>query len=603
MKLTKLWASALGLLALASCSKDAEPNQPTEQPKTRVVHIDLTAGQEEDGLRVTFGLDGASGKTTGLKMSTKNVILRVAVRRASGEQFIQDLEFTKTPDLNQARYSGQISIPAGGSGDYTIAALLMREAGDGGKVYGKGYFPDGSEEQPAVGHTTSRTPMVTFAATGLISPDASTIEANIPYVTKWQPMSVTANGVVEPLLLELRPLGTLLRMRIKNETASEQTFTSARFSTNAFTPNRTFLFDKPGVGSSVYSQGGTIYQATYTFTPRITVPGKVGSTDSHSPWLYTVVYPRTTDLELTTVGLLRTTTGNFFKAFSTTQLLPHGSVPVTLSYTGEHNANLQESLPDQDGWGAGDPLPKLAIEYVAEYNLDKTKTAFLKSHATDAPNVGLFSLAEVEQLTAPILIDGVSYSPPTRAELLSIFPPLIDPVTGFETGATGVYGTARALEKGVKIGDVTRDYISEYARPASGSGDATILYGLRFKDTRNATAYRYSIITTTGTSRAMLVECIPVGLAPFDIDHIAVPTFWSSRTSQIKSRTFPLYGSLYEDSLPFVVTQTNNEGYYWAVDSRIDVMAGYSAFLTTTRAHISARGAASMSAVRPWIRN
>ncbi len=44
MKLKTLWASALALFVLASCSKDATPYQPHEELKTKQVYINLAAG-------------------------------------------------------------------------------------------------------------------------------------------------------------------------------------------------------------------------------------------------------------------------------------------------------------------------------------------------------------------------------------------------------------------------------------------------------------------------------------------------------------------------------------------------------------------------------
>ncbi len=589
MKLTKLWASALALLTLASCSQDVDVVQPQEAPRTRQVHIDLTAGQDDNELRVTYGID-ANGKTTGLKMSDKNVILRVAVRRGSGAPVMQSLEFVKAPDRNYATYSGQITIPAGGTGSYSIAAVLLKEAGTDGKVYGT----EGMTDQAfAFRPSAQRDAIVAFARTNLISANASEVEANIPYITEWQPLTINAAGAAERVTLQLRPFGTLLRMRIKNESAQAQVFRAVQFVTEAFSPGVSFDFSFSARGSYPWWSGENTEVYTINLGD-IRVEGKTSGEAQYSPWLYAVAYPRKVSAGITTVATLRTTTGPYLKAFATTDILPHGSVPLTLVYTGESDANF-EDLIDRDEWTGSTTRPKLAIEYVAEYSFAKDKTSLVSDHLSDNANIGRFSFEEATQLTTPVEIGGVRYSTPTNGEMLSIFPGRFDPVSG-RLNHNGNVTLTNFLERDVTIGSETRNFVSDYKNTDGGS-----FYGLRFKYTKHCTAYRYRTITTSGANKALVVDCIYIGGAAYDIADIAQDSFWDARAGQIVSRTFPFYGAMYDAA--GALEGGNTAGLYWTSASLEDTGKYVGTIHSVAWAAVVFKSELSLLPIRPWIRD
>lgn len=578
MKLKKLWASALALLTLASCSQDVDVVQPQEAPRTRQVHIDLTAGQDDNELRVTYGID-ANGKTTGLKMSDKNVILRVAVRRASGETVVQDLEFTKTPGSNHATYSGQITVPAVGTGDYSISGILLREAGVDGKTYGTVQESFEVAAEPSVTKPAS----VYFGNTNVIATDGSTIEVNLPYVSKWKTITLSG-GVVQPVTLDMRPFGTLLRIRIKNETTASKTFRGMRFAMNSFTPSMTF--DQFDVRDDLPLWSGSNterYDLGFTTTTLTVDAGQ------YSPWMYVCVYPRKTTSELVAVGSVRPHQSGpavFIKAFRTTEALPHGSVPMTMVYTGDSHSSTYADLVEFDTeWGSGGSTsarPKLAIEYVAEYNLNQAADGFVADHRTDNAQVGLFPLSQTQTMTSAINISGTNYYVPTFAELRSIFPYAMDPFNGYYF-QNGLITHRNYIEPDVKIGDVTRNYISDFYK---ADGQATSpMYALRFKNTKNCTAYRYtSIDVAGGGGKALLVECIYVGVNDaVTIDDVRTDAFWTSPSSPIVSRTFPLYGSSYlqVDGSTTAVEGLDQEAFY-ATTSSFDVRGYYTARPTSS---------------------
>lgn len=563
MKLTKLWASALALLTLASCSQDVDVVQPQEAPRTRQVHIDLTAGQDANALRVTYGLD-SDGKTTGLLMSDKNVILRVAVRRASGETVVQDLEFTKTPDRNHATYTGQITIPNTGSGDYTISAVLLKEAGTGGKVYGRDLSDAEATREPSL----RRDAVVKFGATRLVAHDTQTIEANIPYVSEWQ--SITINSTVaEPVTLQMRPFGTLLRMRIKNESPIRRTFRSIRLGTNAMAPTVDFDLSRTRDTYPYWSSSNTEVIYLPINNNRL-VGGNAGAItgitvepSEYSPWMYTIVYPRKTSSDIVTIASLdlgTSTQSDFRKAFRTTLPLPHGSVPMTLTYTDEHGAEF-EDLVDYDEWGSSTSRPKLAIEYVATHSLTQAGNAFVADHLTSNTDIGRFTSIQMLALPSPIVIDGTNYYIPTRDEMLSIFPHRLDPLSGHQVENTSLALT-NYFEPNVKIGNETRNYVSDYFRLSADISNP--LYAIRFKRTKHCTAYRYRAVDLDGAvGKGLLVECIYLGATTdVTIANVAQESFWTTRQAEIVSRTFPFYGEKY-DPLASSVETFNAAGSYW----------------------------------------
>ncbi len=537
---------------------------------------------------MAFGLaNDDSGKTTGLKMSDKNVILRVAVRRGTGTPVVQDLEFVKTPDRNHATFSGQITIPSDGTGDYTISAILMKEAGADGKVYGT------ATDTGGVLSTT-----VNFNRTNIISHSASEIEANIPYITEWQRLTINGNGAAEPVTLALKPFGTLLRMRIKNESSVEQTFGLVRFTTNAFSPS--VAFEMTSAQGSYPEWRVANVEYVDLDLGSVQAPAKVGDNPGYSPWLYTVVYPRKTVMNVTTIGSLRVLSGtSFFKAFSSTQYLPHGSVPLTLVYTGQNDATF-EGLVEKDEWGSTTERPKLAIEYVSQYSFDKTKAALVSDHLVDNPNIGRFTFDEATALSTPVVIDGVKYSTPTKNELMSIIPPRFDIANGI-LHENVVLRYINFVEPDVKIGSVTRNYASDYVK-SSPSATAP-LYALRFKNTKDCTAYRYRTITLAGTTtRAMVIDCIYIGFALYDIDDIAQSQFWTDRTEQIVSRTFPLYGEAYSND-PTTLRNYNTVGTY-LTSTRFDHTSWYASSLSNSSWGIAGlKSNLTIAPIRPWIRD
>ncbi len=539
MKLTKLWASALGLLALASCSKDAEPNQPVEQPTTKVVHINLTAGQDDAGLRATYGVKtDNSGALTGLQMSDKNVVLRVVVRQGTGNDAIaiQDLTFTKTAGRNHATYSGPITIPISGTGSYTIAAFLMREEGVDGEVF----LTEKPEEMPVKGIVITHSNEVAYAGTD------NKLKLAVPYITDWQPITVGSEAV-NPTTLYLKPFGTILRMRIKNETASAVKFKQITFQTTAFTAGYAnnageFYPDQERDNKPFFRPYN---EDSYRYTipsDGVEVPGTTASGPGYSPWMYIWAAPRTITSPGATTAFLSFSTASSapkYKAFYTTQYLPTGSVPMTLVYNGQHNMEVGE-LPEYDGeWGGTVPTYTAPLSYLHPYALNSTKDGFVTDQLMTNPNVGRFTYTDIVEFMTPKALAGGSYSLPTAEELRSIFPP--------QTNSSGVAMNEIAadaplydvVEEGIKVGsNPVQSYKADYVRRSNN-----VLYAIRLKSASNRyrTAYRYRPYTV-GTEKGVVVESTYIGGENISLSNVEQSDFWTNQGRVVTSVKLPAYG-------------------------------------------------------------
>lgn len=549
MKLNKLWASALALLALTACGKDLEPSlapDAPEAPKTKVVHIDLTAGQDLNDLRVLYNLasDG-TGAITGLAMSEKDVNLRIAVKQGSGEPTYQTLTFTKVQGENRATYSGQITIPSGGTGEYKLSAILLSEVGSGAKTfatvdaanstYAWGFYPN------AV--VVRQTPA---NAKQLELPVGNKLDTNVPYVSAWQTVTLSSDGTkLAPTKLKLEPQGTILRFRIKNETQNTYNIKEVDFVTNAFSPTGRFVFTK----ESAYNVGfpefirGDFYPPYSYKLPKTnqTIVAASSTAPSLSPWYYIWVMPTHSRTFDTRVDLVATDGSKMIGVFSTDKPLSPGSVPMTLTIknTG-HGAGFGEIGEVPNEWGSVITKPKLALEYVATKDFNQAGNNFVND---DDPNVGRFIWTEaISKFSSPVVIEGVKYSIPTASEMRSIFPPeyIKSKEDGVRIKVDQPIDVSNFRERAVKIGDITKDYYSDFY----GTGN-NICYAIRFKDKTNwnKTAFRYERITATDpsgtTTASWKVTCRYIGNNPaISMSQVAQETFWNSNQDEDVTRIF-----------------------------------------------------------------
>ncbi len=550
MKLTKLfsklWLSAAALLAFSACSNEDLPTQTTsEAPKTKKVQLQLTATQNDESLRAVFGLDNDKtsdtyGTLTGLQMSDKNVILRIGVRQGDGEALVQDIEFTKDKNRNYATYTGEITVPTGGTGAYKIAAILIGEVG--GDTF---FYRAKNADTPTA--FSVEADLVTnynfnFSNQKLVIPAETdnTVKLNVPYITKWQDLDVDGN-YARSTTLYFEPQGTVLRMRVRNDSENAQTFRRVKFVTTSFVERGNYRINMERDNQPLWYPFN-IESVIWTIpNGGVTVPGRQGATSSYSPWMYYWVMPRKLDLvkrnTTASLGLSETEQHIYYPAFGTTQSLPTGSVPMTLVYNDGHAGDFGTDLVENPEWGTVVETPQNPLNYVAEYILDNTGKAFLKTDVENVnnPNVGFFSYTEMKNLLKDP-IDGVQYHVPTRNELASILVPIYDKSgVGLSKFTAGI-SSYDVVESNIKLGSVTQDFKADY------HASTTALYGIRFKNSTNKyrTAFRY---TSNRTPGYVMIEAVHIGSELVTLSDVMKNDFWDTRADQIVSRKIYYYGA------------------------------------------------------------
>lgn len=581
MNLRKWIIGSCLLMVFASCNKESQDvlDEHIDVPKTKEIMINLTAGKEgSDDLRAVYGVDVSDdmGRLLNLEMPEKDVVLRVGVRRGDGLPIIQDIVFTKTPGRNHATYSGKITVPTDGTGNYKIAALLKEEVG------GEKFLL--SEDNAANPQLTTpgrysdndasliRTRDRDFGSLPGFrrKSDADKLTINVPYISSWQDLSVDGD-VAQPIKLQLQPQGTVLRVRIHNKTEVAKTFHRVKFVTNAFVYTGNFRINEVRDNYPAWYTGN---QETFEY---IIPDGTQVQPGRYSEWLYLWVMPRKLTIrERTTVAGVTvdqnpTASNSYVQAFSTSQSLPMGSVPVTLVYNEGHEATFDPLVEVGEEWGQAVAIPKLSLEYLAEYPLNLDGTAFVDNYNYENPNVGFYGYYDVQKLLkSPIA--GVKWRVPNRNEWASIFVPEID-ASGYGSykmrANSETYGVR---EENIKIGNVTQSYEADY----KVMGNVSRIYAVRFKNQSNKwrTAFRYWRTGSTATKDLRLViEATYLGPENLVLSDVAQDSFWNTRASENKviRREFPFYGA---NNLFAGHHLAGQQGFFGSID-RYDETAWY----------------------------
>lgn len=514
--LKKLIAGALSLVALFSCAKEQDAPS-VESSRTKSLYVTLNASRSSDeSTRAIFGIkDDGSGATTGLEMPETDVMLRVAVKQGvNGTPLYQTIQFKKVAGRNYATYSGVINVPTGGSGQYFISAVHMSDVG------GATHAVVGGPSESYVVYTPAR---------ALVKKDAQgKLNINIPYATQWQALSATGDTAL-PVTLHLNPVGTVLRMRIKNEASGARQFNALRISTNAIGYGGFFSFSEMFEDGPLFRPGNT---GLFTYS----IPEPISlEPNGYSDWHYAWVYPRNGLLESprTAVGLRVAPGTTYTSVFETTQLMPKGSVPLTLVYREGHDATFGDLPETAAEFGTEVGVPKLSLEYLAEAPLNAAGTGF----ATSEADLGLFDFQQAQQFKTIRTIAGKRYSIGTIEEYRSIVPSAVaESYTIFPIRDSGL----NLLEKSIKIGNVTQDYRSDYVYDSATQTS----YAVRFKNSSNynRTAFRYTNKTNLNGVKALTIEAVYLGTSSDDITTVSTDRFWADNAAKIVRRVIPFYG-------------------------------------------------------------
>lgn len=585
----KLLASALSLLAVVSCSNDADVLSQQDTPKTKQVAISLSMEKDaNEALRAVYGVDESNelGVISGLEMPEKDVVLRIGVRRGTGYVLMQDITFTKTQGRNHAWYKGKITVPTDGSGDYQIVALLKEEV-NGTKFLTPSSTTDFTSspvsslsENTAMARTMNNP--ASFGMSNVMTTAVVTsgkVTANVPYTSKWQPLQVTGDAA-NTTILKLEPQGTLLRMRIHNTSDATQTFQRIKLVSNAFYLQATFYLNwerngYPGIVPEPYE------------TQTLLIPdGITVEAGKYSKWFYHWVMPRVSaKADLYTVASISPATtptlADYSQAFSTSSALPHGSVPVTLTYDGKHQAQIESLTEYGDQWGATTATPPSPLEYFAPNVLNQSGTGFVTTQDPTDTSVGFFQQSQLKNLLqAPI--DNVQWRIPTRDEMAGLLPVEFDKM-GYGSDKFLIGNTTyNVLEESIKLGEVTQSYYADYY------SNGTVLYGVRFKNGSNKyrTAFRYMPITDPQTGgRIYTISTYYLGNEAKELTDITNADFWTNNQDKVTTRSYTLYG------VKMVSGASANIGsaHDLATSTAYDTGASYIGFINTSRSRVMTR--------------
>ncbi len=232
MKLILHWATRavafliLGL-GLASCLREHRDNEDS-LGEGREIHVELSTAFGEEALRLAQNVDQSiasssgdvrAGQTTTPAMSDKNLSVYIAVKRGGNVQY-QTKEFQKVAGENRVVYRGKLTIPKGGTGEYNITAIVLREVGDGGVEY--------ASLDPVSRKVTA------LPVTELIQAQNGVVQTKGPYVASSTFTLPDGATTLNNCTLHFEPSGMLLRVQIHNATAAEKSVSSVKLRTNAF---------------------------------------------------------------------------------------------------------------------------------------------------------------------------------------------------------------------------------------------------------------------------------------------------------------------------------------------------------------------------------
>lgn len=517
MKLiAKLSALVCCGLTLFSCSKDSElvNPKPALTTETKNVYVTLEAGPEDaSSLRLAQMVD-EQGHTISPFMKEVDLNIRVAVRLNGGKNgkiTVQTLRFKKDPNRLRARYTGDIRIPTAevaGANVYEISGILLSEV-DGGEVFTQ-----------IDGDATKSTIVSTIPATMLQTASDQKVDTKLPYLAQWKPLNI-AGGIMEPVTLDFKPSGTLLRFKVVNHHSTSIQVKGIKVETNAFFPD--WKYDFKSLTKKNLVQGERInrdkWSKTYGFSEVITL-----DTQGESPWQYLWVMPSSSSALATKIKVVLHDNTEVL-AFESTARPMLGSVPVTLPIRSSALIKGNFGTPGhgefpEDSSINGFPNSLLPISYIALGNVSQDGSRILENAKNDDPDMGFFSQDEAVQMFGNgKLIGSTTYYLPSQSELFGILPSfnleLKLPVEQYD------------VEELVTVGQRSWTAVCDYF----GRGDG-IIYALKFKEElgERLIAYRYE--KSVGFERGNLdshlkITCRYLGSQqPATIQAISEEQFW-----------------------------------------------------------------------------
>lgn len=516
---TKLASLLYGLLLLVGCTQEStlapQPIPNTVEGEKQTLNITLNA--DADGLRTAQRLS----PNLQTLLNESDLIVRLVVQY-NGQSSHQTITMKKTPNENQAQFSGDIEVPAKGPGTYTLTAALIGQA-------------DGSEYATI----ESNNRLITKAATQLLLPKDGVLQSTIPYIAETT-TTLNANGSgLTKCTLAFKPSATLLRLRIQNMTGRTETISKIKINSNAFVTEWSYDLSNYKSGNLVQGDASsTATEKTYDLPVAITLQDKESSADTYYLW----VMPTKESTPSTRMYAVNPKGYEFlgFKRSNTPQL----GVATT--------ATLK-------------PLPQMPITYFDDRPLYSDPTAITTPpFSLISGTQGTYYTAKETQdigklgdLTIAQADGSRTYYMPTAREVRSIT---------HNNGSMLRYTQSTPLE--TSDNDVSFPWKPEVALIGSKStylAKDGVLYALRFQgydNNRFLMAYRYEKVGpyTLGSESGLRITSRYLGSegANTKLEDIATPTYWASNNEDDASGLLSALGWAESNRVPKEKGQTGH---------------------------------------------
>lgn len=470
-----------GILLLGACG--SEVSEPEKTALTREVWVDLGISANDESLRVLQNVDDAGNVTTPYLAAGADVQYEIllCVKNTDGSAPVyQRITLKGTEDnLNKpytdyrAKFSGKITVP-GGTNQYLLSAVLLSTNST----------PDGQTIQFASVDANNVVSNIAPTAQTLIGGEvintagpqlvqlptkagASVRNFMIPYIASDVQVNLNADGnALEPVTLQFKPSGKLIKFRFHNASQQSVQFSQLRVKTNAFFKDWKYNLSALATGNLAhgYRENTNEWEQTYPLLQKEYLP------NSYHDLLYALwVMPTTVTTGLSTqVFLTNYSTGEEVLVFESANTL--GTKPsqrITLSYTGiKGNGFPNNKLPYE--YFVGLAQNRATVEGTAE-NINDLKTKPTLGVDFDESSIVYMNLTDANATVQ----SNANYKIPTMYELGGIFP--APNYGGISTAVSNTSSYSDFPER-ISVGGEINNYLADYASSNS------VVYGVRFQD-------------------------------------------------------------------------------------------------------------------------
>lgn len=573
--------SALGvvcLLVVSACSKEYVPSSTEEvaQPKYEInlnadIDNDLDAFADENSRAIQYTV-GNKGKSIKLSLSEEDRSGFVVVKRLGSTATVSAVKWKKVKGKNAVVATGEITVPSGK-----------------GKLYVMGI----------IGGTYNATQKrISFTAPkGLVSPrsvgGAQVLDFDMPYTSRWieaettrlsgktyvRVKKTTANPEGR---LGFKPRGFVLGVSLSNK-MSQALLNLNKFkllSTQIRSKGYFNLSDEVAVGSFSawsYEDANSLQISRFDYRAK-----RIESNQS-LPLQYTwaIAEEREVAEPLTRVlvDIKLADANQRYKANPTyLRTALNGTTKGTDSKIKFQNGKNYLFVPEVR-------RPKMALEYVADYNIGPISGVFANTHSNSIEEANSTRLYTANQAIAMTMPEG--YILPTKDQMRGIIPPVnVRPGSPNPNLRGVVYADAtqasgnRLNPEQILIEEDTNTYNSGYYSFRYNNSGKRVAYGVRYQGNGDyllsAWRYQYHETNTQAGGNGGILEVRARYLGPTYAGKVSIPTinnddFWGIGTAKAADdvvRYFSLNGLFDKGGYKTKLFNSGNyyEGYYWTKD-------------------------------------